>query len=121
MSYEANSGLGVNNHYGPRKSGGAIGEIETDGLTNRQFVLNLDAPHLPVEFPRTAKCYVTGFDTVFTTGTVTSLKIGDIEIADDEVLPKEITIPAEGEDLLVTQVGGTAGTIIIYFAQAAQA
>ena len=31
MSYEDNTGLNVHNHYGPRKVGGAIGTIKTEG------------------------------------------------------------------------------------------
>ena len=39
MSFESNSGLGVNNHYGPRKIGGGAGVIGTMG---REVELSLD-------------------------------------------------------------------------------
>ena len=122
MTYEAKTGLGVNNNYGQRKSGGTIGEIESDGLTQRQFVMNLDKPGLPVQFPLTAKCFVTGIDTTFVTGTVTSVTIGGVECIDADP-PVEITEYILGVEntLLVKQVGGTAGLLIIYFAEAAMA
>jgi len=38
MGYEANTGLGVNNHYGTRETGNGIGVIKTEGAYNELSV-----------------------------------------------------------------------------------
>ena len=38
MGYEANTGLGVNNHYGARNTGNGIGTIKTEGAYNELAV-----------------------------------------------------------------------------------
>ena len=38
MTYEANTGLNVNNHYGPRVTGNGIGVIKTEGAYNELSV-----------------------------------------------------------------------------------
>ena len=41
MGYENSAGLGVNNHYGPRTSGGTEGIVGTVGALN-EYVKDLD-------------------------------------------------------------------------------
>jgi len=56
MGFEANTGLGVNNHYGQRDTGHGIGHIKTEGSVNELVVdvtgdmLN-DTFRLPVVLP----------------------------------------------------------------------
>lgn len=38
MSYEANTGLNVSNHYGPRTVGGATGVSKLDGIRNELVI-----------------------------------------------------------------------------------
>jgi len=38
MSYSDEAGLGVNNHYGPRKTGNAMGIVKTEGIENEMAI-----------------------------------------------------------------------------------
>ena len=110
MGYEANTGLNVRNHYGPRDSGGTRGVYKTEGYQN-EFVINLDRTALPVLFPRNVE--VTSVDETFVTGNVTALTIGGVDvIAATEAAPVGIVAANTG---VIVQTGGTAGYIIVRY------
>lgn len=110
MAYEDSSGLNVNNHYGPRVSGGTQGVYKTEGYYN-EFVWNLDGDELPILFPRNVE--VIAVDQTFTTGTVTALTIGGVDvIAATEAAP--VAVVAANTGVLV-QTGGTAGYIVVRY------
>ena len=110
MAYESNTGLNVNNHYGPREAGGTQGVYKTEGYDS-EFVWNLDGDTLDVLFPRNVE--VTGVDETFVTGDVTALSIGGVAvIAATEAAPVGITSANTG---VLAQTGGTAGYIVIRY------
>jgi len=110
MGYEANTGLGVYNHYGPRDSGGTQGVYKTEGYYN-EFVYNLDRTAIGVEFPRNVE--VIAVDETFVTGNVTALTIGGVDvIAATEAAPVAIVAANTG---VIVQTGGTAGYIVIRY------
>lgn len=108
--FESNTGLGVNNYYGARDSGGTRGVYETDGYL-AEFVWNLDKAGIPVKFPRNTK--VIAVDETFVTGDVTALTIGGVSvIAATEAAPVSVTSANTG---VLAQTGGTAGYIVIKY------
>lgn len=110
MGYEANTGLQVSNHYGPRDSGGTRGVYKTEGYYN-EFIINLDRAALPVKFPRNVE--VIGVDETFVTGDVTALAIGGVAvIAATEAAPVAIVSANTG---VIAVTGGTAGYIIVRY------
>lgn len=110
MSFEDSAGLNVNNHYGPRDSGGTQGNYKTEGYEG-EFVYNLDGENLDVLFPRNVE--VTSVDQTFVTGTVTALTVGGVDvIAATEAAPVGITPANTG---VLTQTGGTAGNIVVKY------
>jgi hypothetical protein len=110
MAFENSAGLGVNNYYGPRDSGGTQGVYNTMGY-DAEFVWDI-AAGLPVKFPTNVE--VTGVDLTFNTGTaVTALTIGGVAvIAATEAAPVGIVTANTG---VLAKTGGTAGTIIIRY------
>ena len=113
MSYEANTGLGVSNQYGPRDSGGVKGNLPSSGY-KKEFVVNLDGTGPVIKFPVVdGRAYITGYDASFVTGTVTDIDIGAVDVdAATEAAP--IRIPANNTGVVV-QTGGTAGDLIIHY------
>ena len=110
MAYEDSAGLNVNNHYGPRASGGTQGVYKTEGYYN-EFIWNLDGSVIDVLFPRNVE--VIGVDETFTTGDVTALSIGGVAvIAATEAAPVAIVSANTG---VLAQTGGTAGYIVIRY------
>ena len=110
MAYEDSAGLNVSNHYGPRDSGGTQGVYSTYGYDS-EFVWNLDGDDLGVLFPRNVE--VTGVDETFTTGNVTALTIGGVDvIAATEAAPVGIVTANTG---VLVNTGGTAGYIVIRY------
>lgn len=110
MAFETTSGLGVNNHYGPRDSGGTRGIYKTEGYYN-EFVINLDRAALPVKFPVNVE--VVGVDETFVTGNVTALTIGGVDvIAATDAAPVAVVTANTG---VIAQTGGTAGYIIVKY------
>jgi hypothetical protein len=84
MAFENSAGLGVNNQYGPRDTGGTVG-VETDKDSVHTMSVAFTARSLnetfmsPFVLPRGAKIlrYLLRVDEVFTmTGTTPSLNIG---------------------------------------------
>lgn len=112
MAYEKNSGLGVHNHYGPRKAGGEQGVLKTEGYRN-EFVVELPMSGLDYKFPQGNGVYVTGVDLTFAVGTVSAVAIGGVAVAAaTDAAP--VAIP-EGNTGVVTQTGGTGGKIVIQY------
>lgn len=114
MGFEANTGLGVSNYYGPRDSGGTRGVIKTEGSRN-EFSWNLDATGIAFKFPvGPGKVYVIGVDESFLTGgNVTALTIGGVDvIAATEAAPVEILSTNTG---VLSQTGGSAGTVLVRY------
>jgi len=110
MAFQNTAGLGVNNHYGPRDSGGTQGVYKTEGYDS-EFVWNLDGGVLPVKFPRNVE--VTGVDITFSAGPVTALTIGGVAVfAATEAAPVGIVSANTG---VLVQTGGTSGSIVIRY------
>lgn len=110
MGFEANTGLEVSNHYGPRDSGGTRGVYKTEGYYN-EFVINLDGTSPPVLFPRNVE--VIAVDETFVTGNVTALTIGGVDvILATEAAPVAVVTANTG---VIAQTGGTAGYIIVRY------
>jgi hypothetical protein len=110
MAYSNASGIGVNNHYGQRDSGGTQGIYKTEGYL-AEFVWDIGT-NLPVLFQRNVE--VIGVDETFVTGgNVTALTIGGVDvIAATEAAPVGI-VPANTG--VLAQTGGTAGKIVIKY------
>lgn len=116
MGYEKTSGIGVNNHYGPRVTGGEEGVFKTAGKSN-EYVVELPSAGLSYAIPKAARggVYVTAVDLNFVTGTVTNIKVGAVNIYDSTAavtLPVHIPSANTG---VVTVTGGTDGPVVIVF------
>lgn len=110
MAFENSAGLGVNNHYGPRDTGGTQGVFKTEGYYN-EFIYNIDGQNLPVKFPRNVE--VIGVDETFVTGNVTALTVGGVDvIAATEAAPVAVVAANTG---VLAQTGGTAGYIVVRY------
>lgn len=113
MAYENSAGLGVNNQYGPRKTGGEQGVNLTDGAYN-EYVISLPLSGLKYKFPVRGNVKVVGVDVTFATGTVSALTIGGVAVlAATAAAPVALAGSNTG---VVAQTGGTAGTVIVKFA-----
>lgn len=116
MAYEDTAGLNVNNHYGPRGSGGTEGVTRTEGVSN-EFVQDLDDAGLsfgfPVPFTGKPSLWVTECDVSQATGTVTAQTIGGVDISSaTSEAPVEI---AAGNSGVVAITGATGGSVLIKF------
>lgn len=110
MSFEDSAGLNVNNHYGPRDSGGTQGIYKTEGY-EAEFAYNLDGENLDVLFPRNVE--VVSVDETFVTGNVTALTVGGVDvIAATEAAPVAIAPANSG---VLAQTGGSAGYIVVKY------
>ena len=110
MAFSNTAGLGVNNQYGPRDSGGTQGVYKTEGYDS-EFVWDLSGGALPVKFPRNVK--VTGVDVKFVTGTITALTIGGVAVlAATEAAPVSIVRANTG---VIAKTGGTSGVVVIRY------
>lgn len=112
MAYENSAGLGVNNHYGPRTTGGVQGVHKTEGYKNEY---SIDLPTVDLKaylFPRGDGVRVYYIDSTFVEGgPVTSILIGGVEvIGATEAAPIELLQTNTG---VVDVVGGTGGRLII--------
>lgn len=113
MPYEANTGLGVNNHYGPRTIGGVEGVTKTEGVMN-EFVKDLDSAGLAWGFPTGAKgqsLWVTEVDVSQASGTLSGTQtIGGVNVANaTPEAPVEIT-PANTR---AVAIGGATGGLVL--------
>lgn len=80
MAYENTAGLNVSNQYGPRVTGGVRGVYKTEGYLN-QFIIDGNSVGLQYLYPRGDGIRVFEIDKTFAVGTVTSIKIGGIEVS----------------------------------------
>ena len=111
MGFESNTGLGVDNHYGPRPVGGTQGVIGTEGMKNEVSV-NFDYGS-PMKVVLPAGSVVTQIVEEFNTGAVSAATVGAVDIA--AANGTEVTYVAVplGGDLTIT--GPTAGSVVVYF------
>lgn len=111
MGFESNTGLGVNNFYGARETGGTEGIIKTEGLYNEYSVALSGS--LGFTFPVLEGVKVTGIDKTYATGTVSAISIGGVSVnAASEASP--VTIPSTNTGV-IAQTGGTGGVVIVKF------
>lgn len=113
MGYEANTGLNVYNHYGPRDSGGTRGVFKTEGYQN-EFVWNLESTGLPFKFPvPVGGVEVVKVDVFFAEGTVSAVTVGGVAVlAATEAAPVALAANNTG---VLAQTGGTGGVIVIRY------
>ncbi len=117
MSFEKMRIRNVHNFYGPRDSGGTQG---VNGAYD-SYSINFDGERLTeLKFPISnhttmpgVNILVTGVTVANATGTMTSLKIGNVEVKDStEAAPVKLAKDNTG---VVTVAGLTAGTILVKF------
>jgi hypothetical protein len=110
MGFENTAGLGVNNHYGPRPTGGTEGVTRTDG-TNNEFMIDLDGEGLDLGFPVTdGSAYVTIVDV--TVSDATTFTIGGVDVAAaTDAAP--VQIPDANTGVIVTN--GTTGKVLVTY------
>lgn len=112
MAYESTSGLNVNNHYGPRSSGGTQGVERTAGGDN-EAVINFDGEALDLFVELPAGSVVTEVIDDFATGAVGAATVGVVNISTAAGTPATYVATPLGGTLTVT--GPTAGTVIVKF------
>lgn len=116
MAYEDSAGLNVNNHYGPRNSGGTEGVTKTEGVMN-EFAKDLDSTGLSFGFPvpGTGKpsLYVTEVDISQVTGTVTAQTIGGVDVSG--ATPEAPVEIAPGNTGVIVLTGATGGTALMKY------
>lgn len=112
--YESGSGLNVNNHYGPRESGGTEGVTRTEGVLN-EFLEDLDNTQLDFGFPVTnGDAWVTEADVSQLGGTITAVTIGGVDVT--SATPEApVQIPDANTGVIVyTGSNGTGKALIKY-------
>lgn len=112
MPYEANTGLNVNNHYGPRPTGGTEGVVRTAGVVN-EFFQDLDEDGLSFGFPVTdGTAYVTEADVSLAGGTITAILIGGVDVT--AATPEApVLIPDANTGVIVLTGGDSSGKYMI--------
>lgn len=109
MAFENTAGLNVSNQYGPRTTGGTRGVFRTAGYRN-QFMIDGNSVGLRLTFPRGDGIWVCGHDFTFAVGTVTSIKIGGIEvIGATEAAPIRLFKENTGEIVVTGLTSGKVG------------
>ena len=118
MSFENSAGLGVNNHYGPRKVGGEEGNIKTEGAYN-EYSINVDSDNLSFKFPVLQGAVITEVIDNFATGAITTLTVGGVDIsgADGSQLTYVDVASSNTGDVVIA--GPTAGTVIVRYLRVA--
>lgn len=120
MPYEASTGLGVTNHYGPRDTGNQEGVIKTEGAKN-QAVVNFDGEAFDFKVKIPAGAVVTNIITAFATGAITAATVGLVDISGagqidatvaGNTTPATVSVPLGG---LLTVTGPTAGEVIVEY------
>ena len=117
MGFENSAGLGVNNHYGPRVSGGTEGIVGTLGVDNEFVSGAVDGSGLAFGFPvplETQSSYwVTEVDVSQVTGTVSAQTIGGVDVSGaTPEAPVEVDYTNTG---VIVLTGGTGGKVLIKF------
>lgn len=112
MSYEANTGLGVSNHYGPRKIGNQDGVYERDGEENTAAI-NFDGDTLSLDVYVPANSVVTEVVSNFATGAITAATVGSTDISGaNGAEANYVAISTKGK---LTVTGPTAGTVLVKY------
>ena len=110
MSFENSAGLGVNNHYGPRETGGTEGVVRTSGVS-KELVIDYDGDRLDFGFPDTdGSAYVTLVD--FEVATGTTFLIGGVDVA-AATTAAPVAIPADNTGVITTNV--SAGRVTVTY------
>ena len=117
MGFESNTGLGVNNHYGARTSGGSEGITKTEGSEN-EWSYDSSNLGLGLGFPSPG----TGEDTIYITDvsaaipsqSVTALNIGGVPVWAATLLAP-VAIPAGNTGAITGKAGTAAGRIFIKY------
>ena len=121
MTYEANTGIGVSNHYGPRKTGGGIGHVKSEGsykelsidvtgeMLNNTFRQEIKLPpnSLPVSaFIDVSEAFALG-------GTTPTILVGTSgsEVTNGLVVSEAIAEAVGTEDLSATLTGTWAASL----------
>lgn len=117
MGFESNTGLNVNNHYGPRDTGGTEGIVKTEGVSN-EFMQDLDAGGLSFGFPVPLtgqdSYYVTEADVSLAGGTITAITIGGVDVT--AATPEApVEIPAGNTGVVVLTGGDGTGKYLIRY------
>ena len=112
MAYEDSSGLNVNNHYGPRSSGGTQGVERTAGAGN-EATINFDGEALDFYVEVPAGAVVTEVVDDFATGAVATATVGAVDISTAAGTPASYVPVPLGGTLTVT--GPTAGSVIVKY------
>jgi len=114
MSFEDSAGLGVSNHFGPRAVGGTQGVIGTEGMKNEASV-NFDSESvMKVTLP--AGSVVTQVVEEFSTGAVTAITVGAVDVAAATGAEATYVATPLGGDVTIT--GPTAGTVHVFYIKA---
>jgi hypothetical protein len=113
MSFEKLSGLGVNNHYGARVTGGTEGVTCTKGALNEHFHDLDGADTLALGFQvLDGSAYVTEADVSLAGGTITAILIGGVDvIAATPEIP--VQIPNANTGVVVLTGGDGTGKYMI--------
>ena len=114
MSFESSTGLNVNNHYGPRSTGGTEGVTKTFGVVS-EFLQDLDGDGLDFGFPVVdGTAYVTEADVSLAGGTITAIKIGGVDVT-SATAESPVQIPASNTGVVVLTGGDGTGKFLIKF------
>jgi hypothetical protein len=117
MGFESNTGLGVNNYYGPRDTGGTEGVVRTEGVMN-EFMKDYDNAEtldfgFPVPLATQDSYWVTEVDVSQATGTITTQTIGGVDVsAATPEAPVEIVDTNTG---VLAFSGLTGGKVLIKY------
>lgn len=112
MAYENSAGLNVTNNYGPRVTGGARGVYKTEGFKN-EFIIDGNSVGIQYLYPRGDGIRVYNVDRTFAVGTVTSIKIGGIEVINaTPTAPVQLYKENTGEIVIV---GLTSGKVAVEY------
>lgn len=113
MAFENSAGLNVTNQYGPRTATGARGVVRTSGSKN-EFIIDGNSVGIQYLFPRGDGIWVYNVDKVtFAVGTVTSVKIGGIEVINATPAAPVRLFKENTGDIVVT--GLTSGKVVVEY------
>jgi len=112
MGFESNTGLGVNNHYGARNTGGFKGGEAPSAGAEKEISVNFDGDDTGVKVKVPAGAIVTEIVDFFT-GTISAATVGSDNIAAaNGAVANYVTVSATA-DLTIT--GPTAGTAVVKY------
>jgi len=112
MGFESNTGLGVNNHYGARNTGGFKGGEAPSAGAEKEISVNFDGDDTGVKVQVPEGAIVTEIVDFFT-GTIGAATVGAQDIsAADGAAANYVTVTTTA-DLTIT--GPTAGTAVVKY------